>query len=174
MATCPACDQYFSFGEGALCQHYLAKHGFHLCATCHKAFGSDKARDQHCSDKHPTSKKSKKAHGKSRESHEHNPPFPGADGYWIDRNSFFGDKSFGCYECGGCSKRWFSAHAYCRYKQGCQRCEEESLPCCMWVNTGNSERNGDSDSEDGPHDRARCEACRRGKCKLGGRSNNYY
>jgi len=64
--------------------------------------------------------------------------------------------------------RWLSAHSYKRYKQGCQRCETESLPVYMWVNDylksddDDDEINDDYDDQDkAPHDSARCEACRR-------------
>ena len=65
-----------------------------------------------------------------------NPPFPGADGYWVERAHFAGLKSFGTYKCVGkkCSGRWSSAHATKDYEQGCRRCERLAFPHLMWVN----------------------------------------
>lgn len=62
-------------------------------------------------------------------------------------------------------RRWSSAHAYKQFKQGCQNCETECLPVCLWQNYGS----GGSDDEEvdpdrPPHDSSRCQACRLGVC----------
>ena len=84
-------------------------------------------------------------------------------GYWLERSSFRGTKSFGAFECSGCLNVWLSAHAFKSYGQGCRTCEVESLPKFLWVNTENSVREKDANPER-PHDSGRCEACRRGVC----------
>ncbi len=89
------------------------------------------------------------------------PPFPGVDGEWFLTEDFVGEKSFGWFECRGCWRSWPSAHAWAEFNQGCQKCEVEFLPKFMWVNFGQRcERDDDSsESDDGPHDCERCEAC---------------
>jgi hypothetical protein len=93
------------------------------------------------------------------------PPFPGLDGEWVCREEFDGSKSFGWFECRGCWRAWPSAHAWAMFNQRCQKCEIEFLPKFMWVNFGmRSEPEGESsESEDGPHDCVRCEACAKNK-----------
>ena len=100
-----------------------------------------------------------------------NPPFPGADGYWVERAQFRGLKSFGTYKCVGkkCSGRWSSAHATKDYEQGCRRCERLAFPHLMWVNnaSGASRRERKNpDDEKAVHDRARCQACAAGACTV--------
>jgi hypothetical protein len=98
--------------------------------------------------------------------HAHPEPFEGIEGYWVHRAQFSGTKSFGWYQCDGCDKTWFSAHAFTQYRQGCQSCETQTLPCCLWVNTGSRNNNdGRPERDDGPHDSLRCEACRQGACR---------
>jgi hypothetical protein len=77
------------------------------------------------------------------------------------KNSF---KSFGCFECPNCSKTWTSAHAFTNFKQGCKRCEAETLPKVMWLNTEKSTREKEPQSDAKPHDTNRCEACKFGIC----------
>ena len=122
------------------------------CSQCNKSFQSKDALRQHNNSKHQDN------------DHKHAPPHDGIEGYWIRRKNFNGSKSFGRFKCPKCKKAWGSAHAYKKYKQGCKRCEKKSLPCCMWVNTGDDDRDIDRDKDHGPHDSARCEACRYGKC----------
>ena len=100
-----------------------------------------------------------------------NPPFPGADGYWVERGEFPGRKSFGMYECEGgkCSGRWSSAHALPAFGQGCKRCERVALPRLMWFNNapGTSPKERESpDNKKAAHDRARCQACAAGACTV--------
>ncbi|GAX84636.1 hypothetical protein CEUSTIGMA_g12057.t1 [Chlamydomonas eustigma] len=103
------------------------------------------------------------------------PPLESAEGYWVQRKDFEGRKSFGVFQCAQCSRRWYSAHAFKEYKQGCQRCDRYYLPIAMWVNTGDRDSDdddngfGDDEKDDaGPHDSERCEACKAGVCKAGG------
>ena len=101
------------------------------------------------------------------------PPFEGAEGEWVNRHEFAGRKSFGFFECESlsCGKKWYSAHAFPSYKQGCQECEHESLPAYLWVNYGGNERDYDDyerDDSNAPHDRDRCMACRAGVCITAG------
>ncbi len=93
------------------------------------------------------------------------PPIPGIDGEWVLREEFDGSKSFGWFECRGCWRPWPSAHAWAKFNQRCQKCETEFLPKFMWVNFGaRSEPEGESsETEDGPHDCDRCEACAKNK-----------
>ena len=123
------------------------------CYQCNKNFQSKNALWQHKNSKHPEIK------------HKHDPPH-NIEGYWTSRKNFQGLKSFGRFQCPKCKKKWGSAHAFKKYKQGCQRCERKSLPCCMWVNTGNDSDFDRDDKNDGPHDSARCEACRYGVCRV--------
>ena len=99
------------------------------------------------------------------------PPFPGADGYWVERAQFPGLKSFGMYECVGkkCLGRWSSAHAQKKFGQGCKRCERFALPNFMWFNNASSASRRDRknpDDKKAAHDRARCQACAAGVCTV--------
>lgn len=155
---CHECNKSFSTKE-ALNQRIHAKHGSVDCLLCNKGFKSKEALEQHMADKHG---------GGSRphRHHSHDSPHPGIQGYWVRREDFDGSKSFGRFQCIKCKKQWGSAHAYKMYKQGCQRCELRSLPCCLWVNTRESRHYSDDEDDDGPHDSRRCEACRLGVCKF--------
>ena len=144
------------------------------CRTCKKCFGSEHALQQHCDAKghsmpHAFSESSSSSEEESRDAYvPYYPPFPGARGEWVLREEFPYEKSFGKFECLRCDNRWSSAHAWKEYEQGCQRCETETLPSWMWLNdsdqSDSSERDSDSD-DDGPHDWARCAACRAGICR---------
>lgn len=96
------------------------------------------------------------------------PPVP-TPGRWLLRKDFRGTKSFGAFFC-SCGRKWITAHAQKKYKQGCQVCEVESLADYMWqneVSDSDYASSGDSDSDDEakpPHDSSRCEACRKGVC----------
>ena len=121
---------------------------------CSKKFRSQDALTQHVQSAH------------SAPVHKHRPPFPGASGRWVPRQAFQGRKSFGHYRC-SCGRCWGSAHAYPQYKQGCQSCDAETLPCCLWVNDQDAEdRDVEEPNSDQPHDRERCEACRLGICDM--------
>lgn len=99
------------------------------------------------------------------------PPFPGSDGYWVERAHFRGLKSFGMYECVGkkCQKRWSSAHAMKDYEQGCKRCERLAYPHLMWFNNASGatrRERKNPDDENAAHDRERCQACAAGVCTV--------
>ena len=154
---CPDCSKTL-YSSHALGQHCLAKHGKHICTECMKGFNSARSLKKHG--------RNVVMHSSGRSAgHSHDDPYDGIEGYWVSRDSFQGSKSFGWFECQDCSKTWFSAHAQKRYKQGCQECEEWTLPCCLWVNTGSND-NERRDRDDVPHDRARCQACKRGVCTV--------
>eukprot|EP00450_Noctiluca_scintillans_P000982 CAMPEP_0194494256 /NCGR_PEP_ID=MMETSP0253-20130528/12218_1 /TAXON_ID=2966 /ORGANISM="Noctiluca scintillans" /LENGTH=236 /DNA_ID=CAMNT_0039335351 /DNA_START=62 /DNA_END=772 /DNA_ORIENTATION=- len=86
-------------------------------------------------------------------------------GRWVPRDEFRGRKSFGFFVC-TCGNRWKSAHAQPKYRQGCQRCEQQSLAMCLWYNEGPDTRPERETDDDKPHDSARCEACKHGDCKI--------
>ena len=113
-------------------------------------------------------RKTRKGRASSPKVHTHRPPFDSASGVWVPATEFGGTKSFGRFNCAGCNKRWGSAHAYPQFRQGCQACNLETKPCCMWVNypDNRSDRDTDSDEDKAPHDAQRCEACRRGVCDM--------
>jgi len=90
-------------------------------------------------------------------------------GKWVERSEFNGKKSFGYFECDGCSgKSWVTAHAFKQYKQACKSCNQYSLAVYMWVNLERRESRGGRDEEEGkpPHLRHLCEACKLGVCRL--------
>jgi negative regulator of genetic competence, sporulation and motility len=97
-ACCPDCGKSFA-SAGPLAQHIQAKHA-NVCIVCNKSFRSESSLNQHTVDKHGT-----------------------GTSFTLLQSSFTGRKSFGCFECEGCSKQWSSAHAFRKYKQGCQACE---------------------------------------------------
>ena len=129
------------------------------CPVCGKGFASKASRKQHTRDAHRAQP--------SLKHHDHEPPFTGAAGYWMSRENYSGRKSFGWFCCPACSNRWSSAHAWRDYRQGCRRCEEESHPCCLWMNTERHDSRFRHDDDDKPHDVERCEACRQGVCRRG-------
>jgi len=108
-----------------------------------------------------------KGKGKSCEPRQPRVPEPPVDsaGEWVLRERFRGKKSFGFYAC-PCGRSWLTAHAQKEYRQGCQGCDTECFPHYMWLNDHPVERRerADRDEVDGPHDSARCEACRLGVC----------
>lgn len=162
MMECPSCHKTLH-SDNAFRQHYRDKHGGHICTDCHRTFRSSHALQRHSERNHASRNTSSGARD-----HSHNDPYPGIEGYWTPRLQYQGTrKSFGSYECCSCSKKWLSAHAYKKYKQGCQGCENMSFPCCLWVNSDQDRDRSPHDrldNGDRPHDRARCEACRRGVC----------
>jgi hypothetical protein len=113
-----------------------------------------------------TTRKTRKDCASSPKVHTHHPPFNSASGVWVPATEFYGKKSFGRFNCAGCNKRWGSAHAYPKFRQGCQACNRATKPCCMWVNDHDNRRDRDTDSDEdkAPHDSKRCEACRLGVC----------
>ena len=107
--------------------------------------------------------KEKKKRTRPRKPCEVGAPFPGADGYWIIRDNFDREKSFGYFECNKCKNmHWKSAHAYRDFKQGCRSCDTETLPGYMWDNMPIFKKK--PTKLIGPHDSDRCEACREGVC----------
>lgn len=157
MKICGICSKALASNQSRA-QHISDVHGSYHCSTCQRTFNSETALKQHRDAKH------RRSRSINRRSHTHDPPHANIQGYWIRREDFEGEKSFGRFYCPKCKKHWGSAHAYTRYGQGCQRCEIRSLPCCLWVNTGTRSYERDSEENDGPHDSRRCEACRRGVC----------
>jgi uncharacterized C2H2 Zn-finger protein len=153
------------------------------CTTCGANFATKKALHQHTSSKHAKTQTvkavmqqqaqplTKQVRRRSMQLESLEPPFGTAKGEWMAREDFPYDKSFGWFECGSCFKRWSSAHAYKEFEQGCQKCEIYWLPKFMWLNDddrSSDTNDGDESSrEDGPHDQARCEACKRGRCIAG-------
>ncbi len=96
-----------------------------------------------------------------------NLPIPvDTDGYWVKRQNFFREKSFGYFVCKGCKKTWLSAHSFKKYKQGCKGCETENYAKYLWVNTSKQDKELKFDGldKDKPHDKMRCEACQFGIC----------
>jgi len=69
--------------------------------------------------------------------HQYESPASGWEGFWVLAENFEGLKSFGRYMCDNqnCRNAWLSAHVFPRYRQGCQMCENEIFPCCLWYNT---------------------------------------
>ncbi len=103
------------------------------------------------------------------EEEEHMPDPPvSSPGMWVPYADFHGMKSFGYYVC-SCRKFWVSAHARVDCRQACQSCEKWRLPKYMWRNDAPALRKAEDDTNlDGPHDKARCEACRKsatGDCR---------
>mmetsp|Transcript_8427 Transcript_8427/g.24119 ORF Transcript_8427/g.24119 Transcript_8427/m.24119 type:complete len:192 (+) Transcript_8427:64-639(+) len=109
------------------------------------------------------------ARAKGRYGHPKPAPPVGEPGEWVLREVFDGKKSFGVFFC-PCGRTWTTAHAWKDYKQGCQSCDVETFAFYMWKNDrkGKSYSRKQDNFEDDrpPHDRARCEACRRGVCML--------
>lgn len=113
-------------------------------------------------------KKSQSGQARAKKPCEIKPPFSCAEGYWIIRENFTGEKSFGYFECNRkrCKKKqWKSAHAFKDMKQGCKLCNKESLPVYMWMNKRDFDREQAPTRPKVPHDSKRCEACRKGVCK---------
>eukprot|EP00992_Anisonema_acinus_P009727 TRINITY_DN591_c0_g1_i1.p1 TRINITY_DN591_c0_g1~~TRINITY_DN591_c0_g1_i1.p1 ORF type:complete len:209 (-),score=19.92 TRINITY_DN591_c0_g1_i1:116-691(-) len=180
MTTCQDCEKSFG-SKNALRQHCVATgHIFVIttCPDCQRSFGSKHALQQHSdatghgSAATPSRKKQFKAktsidqHRVSvsrRGTYVPDPPVDSA-GQWVPRAEFEGRKSFGYFIC-RCRHTWVSAHSFKLYKQGCQRCERQSLPNLMWVNEYDDDRESREGRTDGPHDEQRCEACRRGVCQ---------
>ena len=96
-----------------------------------------------------------------------NLPIPvDTEGYWVKREKFFRDKSFGYFVCKDCTKTWLSAHSYKKYKQGCKGCETENYPKYLWFNSIRIEKDPKFEelNKEKPHDKERCEACHLGFC----------
>jgi len=137
---------------------------FYGCPLCSKHCRSERALEQHTLDK--DGGRNDRRSSRRQRSHEHLAPHEEIEGYWVRAQTFKAGKSFGRYQCPNCKKQWGSAHAFREFKQGCKRCEMKSFPCCLWVNTDENHHDTGSDDEKGPHDSARCEACRKGKCRF--------
>jgi len=166
----PCSTRIFS-SEQAIAQHCLAMHNLHLCRVsgCFQTFATDGALQQHTARAHGVRRRAATSQGRHRNPrntppsnnllHAHDPPIPNASGNWVPREAFTGNKSFGRFRCVRCAKAWGSAHAHPMYKQGCQRCETTTLPCCLWVNNEPRSDSESTQSEDGPHDMRRCGMC---------------
>eukprot|EP01118_Nematostelium_gracile_P004098 TRINITY_DN1483_c0_g1_i1.p1 TRINITY_DN1483_c0_g1~~TRINITY_DN1483_c0_g1_i1.p1 ORF type:complete len:148 (+),score=18.41 TRINITY_DN1483_c0_g1_i1:149-592(+) len=113
-----------------------------------------------------------------RTSPQHLLPAPiDAPGRWLSRKTFIDSKipckgSFGAFHCRECKKIWISAYAQPIFRQGCQSCNQEIYPAFLWLNQHRSRSSDDGDKKvlqmntKVPHDKARCEACRVGKCSI--------
>ena len=162
---CKHCDRWFG-SEEAVKQHTQAVHTVtYECKQCDREFRSEGALDQHTRAAHQRISPSSLVNGRVPSSPVDEP------GEWVPLDEFTGRKSFGFFVCTGCRKTWRSAHAFKAFKQGCQRCNKESDALLMWQNYGHrrasSDEEDDEDStedNDGPHDKARCEAGRYGMC----------
>ena len=168
--SCSRCNRTFATKSASDMHSRDAHPPAYECKECNRKFRSEQAWRAHNLDKHGRGGDTRNRNGgarKSRQLHVHPPPHEDIEGYWVQTSDFEGQKSFGRFQCKKCKKQWGSAHAFRDYKQGCQRCETKSFPCCLWVNTGdNNERQERDDDNDGPHDSKRCEACRHGRCSF--------
>jgi hypothetical protein len=152
--------------EGAVKRHTRAAHPMtYECKQCDRGFRSEGALNQHTRAAHHRVSPSSLVNGRVPSSPVDEP------GEWVPLDEFTGHKSFGLFVCTDCRKTWRSAHAFKAFKQGCQRCNKESNAVLMWQNYGHhcasSDEEDDEDSSeanDGPHDKARCEAGRYGRC----------
>eukprot|EP00798_Chlamydomonas_sp_ICE-L_P030682 gene30682-35706_t len=140
----------------------------YTCRKCLKELGDERALEQHRKDKH--------AHRPCNllPLHELKNPVD-KPGEWRSTEDFVRQfpkrrKSFGAFKCMPCERTWVSAHAFPKYKEGCQGCNQEYRPIYLWHNfqSGSSDADSDDSGDDGsdkPHDSRRCEACRLGVCK---------
>jgi len=108
------------------------------CRFCDKVFNSSHGRNMHSNAKHgqdhpETDEEIDNSEEASSDNEQLPLPFDSADGYWVRRIEFMGDKSFGYFKC-QCKKWWMSAHSQTKYKQGCKSCNKFSLPEYLWVN----------------------------------------
>jgi len=157
---CQLCNRTF-VTEAGLDQHTNAVHSL-ACQLCNRTFATNGALEQHANAIHVNQRRNRRR--KSLQINDLDPPVS-SKGYWIEREYYHKNKSFGAFECQRCRKTWISAHSFTVYRQGCQRCENKSLPKFMWINEENNDDKVKSDNTDGPHDSARCDACLAGKCK---------
>lgn len=160
--TCRDCHKTFGNGAAAQQHHrdaHLKSQRKFKCTTCTRRFSSERARAQHFEAVHEQSYS-------DEEDHDHDDPFDGADGEWVERERCPKNVSFGMFQCPRCDNRWKSAYAYKqKFRQGCKRCEYKSKPCCMWRNYDDSTAEERDDTRDRrPHDGRRCEACKAGFC----------
>mmetsp|Transcript_28124 Transcript_28124/g.74405 ORF Transcript_28124/g.74405 Transcript_28124/m.74405 type:complete len:176 (-) Transcript_28124:19-546(-) len=160
---CSVCQKTFR-SEAALAQHQRDTGHWEeefVCGVCGKTFKSEAALEQHQRDTGHDYGYDEYA----EENYAVEVPEPPVDtpGEWVLREDFEGRKSFGYFVC-DCGRFWTSAHAQTEYRQGCQGCEEESLPYFMWRNDGGRRVRREDEPENKPHDASRCEACRRGQC----------
>ena len=141
---------------------------YSMCAGCCHSLNCTRHSRQPKNIPKNQPRKSRKGRASPPKVHTHRPPFDSASGVWVPATEFGGTKSFGRFACAGCNKSWGSAHAYPQFRQGCQACNLETKPCCMWVNDSDnrSDRDTDSDEDKAPHDEERCEACRLGVCDM--------
>ena len=162
---CGRCDRGFRSAK-ALEQHARAVHAVtYECEQCDREFRSEGALDQHTRAAHHRVSAFPVVNGRVPSSPVDEP------GAWVPLDEFKGRKAFGFFVCTDCRKTWRSAHAFKAFKQGCQRCNKESNAVLMWQSdehhraSRHEEDDEDStESNEGPHDRARCEAGRYGLC----------
>lgn len=167
---CRVCSRVFKT-ERSLDQHSYSLHRPH-CNIRSSFFKSKRSLEQHERDKHGLSQVSAVDEEVDDDDGPWRPDPPvDTEGIWVLRDNFRGTKSFGFFKCRGevCSKTWLSAHAFAKYKQGCQVCETESRPKFLWQNLERKNRDNFDDVQDDegpPHDQGRCEACRVGVCRI--------
>jgi DNA-directed RNA polymerase subunit RPC12/RpoP len=168
MFSCSTCAKTFQ-AQQSLKQHMEAT-GHILCNECGKGFYTLESLSQHeGANGHSKSKQKKKSKKKFKKPSSPDPPFRGADGYWVKPSGFNGKKSFGYFKC-KCNASWISAHAYSKYRQDCKTCNNSMMATLFWINHRNISREETSDNgekdENKPHMRHLCEACKLGVCDM--------
>jgi DNA-directed RNA polymerase subunit RPC12/RpoP len=173
MFSCSTCAKTFQ-AQQSLEQHMEAT-GHILCNACGKGFNTLESLSQHkeatgqnskSSSKSKQKKKNKKRKNKSQTPSLPDPPFPGAEGYWVEPSEFKGKKSFGYFKC-KCNASWLSAHSYTEYKQDCKSCRNSMIAILFWINNhGTTYGDNDEKDESKPHMRHLCEACKLGVCDM--------
>jgi uncharacterized C2H2 Zn-finger protein len=172
MLSCSTCGKIFQTQQ-SLDQHMEATAHF-SCNECGKGFDSLESLSQHeVATGHSKSKQKKKKREKtkkkSKKPYVPAPPFPDADGHWVEPSSFSGNKSFGYFKC-ECNASWISAHAYSEYRQDCKTCKKSMFAVLFWINNhrdSRSEKAGVEGADDSkPHMRHLCEACKLGVCDM--------
>lgn len=132
-----------------------------VCDVCDKVFNSRRAAEQHRRDAHSDD-------DESSDDEEYAPPFEDARGEWVNPRNCTSRKSFGRFECFRCNNNWQSAHVHKARpnKQQCKRCDRWVPPALLWENYGPRTQSSARASDDKPHLRDRCQACKAGKCLL--------
>ena len=83
------------------------------------------------------------------------------NGIWIKPNKY---QSFGYFNCTKCKKKWFSAYANSKYRQGCTKCHLMNYPKYMWIN--HDYNYNDNDNHHKEHLSNLCEGCKNNDCKF--------